>query len=65
MNKQNETILKDIMAFIEWSIENDKPLDFVLFNLAHDTHGLLEKQRNFLPRTHGYQKRVSKTKVNP
>ena len=54
MTDKNKEILKDIIAFIDWSIKNDRSFFWVLGNLGHDVRGLVMEEECFTPRTSGY-----------
>ncbi|MBA7648418.1 hypothetical protein ES703_56204 [subsurface metagenome] len=54
MPPEEEAILLDMGAFIEWSIREGKDYRWVLANLSHDCIGLLKREDCLLPRTTGY-----------
>lgn len=61
MNKAEKQSLKDIVSFVEWSVEHDEPYSKVLTTLSHDIYGLQMtlhgKNDGFLPRTSGWSKK--------
>ena len=46
--------LKDMVAFINYGLEDGKDFGWILSNLGHDVGGLVRQERNFLPRSDGY-----------
>ena len=57
MTEEEIKQLRDMMAFIEYSIEHsDAGMGYVLSNIAHDCNGLIRQESCFLPRTDGYAK---------
>ena len=57
MSEKERKILKDIMAFIQFCIDNDMTFGYVLGNVGHDVMGLFEEKGSFSPRTSGYSDR--------
>jgi hypothetical protein len=55
MTNEEDTILDDMAAFIEWARENKMEFKEVLFTLTHDAGGIIRKERCFVPRTRGYR----------
>ena len=60
MTNKEKQQLKDIQAFIDYSLENDARFGLVLSTIGHDVGGLLNKDECFLPRTDGYLKMMAK-----
>ena len=58
MTEEEKTQLLDLAAFITWSIDHDKTLNFCLTNVAHDCHGLLFQGQYFVPRSNDYQNKI-------
>ena len=57
MNKKETALLKDMAAFIEDGIKDNKDFGFVAFNISHDINGIMTQKRCFKPRLEGYRKR--------
>lgn len=59
MNEKEKEALQDVKAFIDFAVAQDMPFLNVLGTLGHDIGGLLDGDKFFLPRTHGYAGRVT------
>lgn len=53
--------IKDMLGFIEWSKNNDRPAEWIAGNLMHDLNGIALAEPGFSPRTVGYADLVAKT----
>lgn len=64
MTKNQIKTLEDLKAFIEFAIETGfTTYTAVLATIGHDINGLFDtKDKLFLPRTHGYSKRIKELK---
>lgn len=59
MKKKEKDILLDIQGFIHFALSDKTEkysLNEVLYNIAHDCRGILNKERCFLPRTWKYKR---------
>ena len=57
MNYNEVAFLKDLIAFIEWGMKNDKSFGWVVANCGHDIFGVLADYNDtFSSRTKGYGK---------
>ena len=62
MEDKDKKTLEDMVGFINWSIDNDQRLGFVLSTLGHDIGGILHEEECFCPRTSGYAQRYKSSK---
>lgn len=58
MKNERKEFLLDLAVYIQYAVKRRHGLDEILFNIYHDIHGISENREYFLPRVHGFRKRI-------
>lgn len=64
MSEKEIRMLRDLAAYIVWSLQYRDNYNRVLYNVDHDCVGILTNDSCFLPRTTGYEKILTGTDVS-